>query len=160
MVNVCVWMMFVLDFTTYDRRLHDGDIDALRLSKKLYPICTVIVCTYMLLFLVPSSSLSLTTHRYIQRGLYNQGKNRTVDSIQCSYFLSYSIYDNIAFFLCLELLFSRIYRLISMVSELSQDNCFFFFVDCLCIVKWWVDKYMYMYILSYLFLLNKTDKPK
>ncbi len=61
-------MTFVLDFATYHRRHHDEDIDALHLSKKTVP------CTYMLLFLVASSSLSLTTHRYIQRGLYNQGK--------------------------------------------------------------------------------------
>jgi len=116
-------MTFVLDFATYHRRHHHEDIDALHLSKKNYTLYAV-VCAYMLLFLLSSSSLSITIHRYIQRGLYNQGKNRTVGSVQCSYFLLYSPYDNISCFV-LSCLFLHIYCLPSMVFELSQDNCFF-----------------------------------
>lgn len=75
----CVNDVRALDFATYHRhRLHDRDIDALRLSKKTigYMYVVVVACTYMLLFLVTSPSLSLTTHRYIQRGLYNQSKKK------------------------------------------------------------------------------------
>lgn len=107
------WLMYVcmndvrarLCHLPYRHHLHDGDIDALRLSKRTIAYMYVVVCTYMLLFLIASSSLSLTTQRYIQRGLYNQ-RRRPVGSIQCSYFLSYSPYNNnIAFFLCLKLPF-------------------------------------------------------
>jgi len=121
-------MTFVLDFATFLPRLHDGDIDVLRLSKKNYTLY-VVVCTYMLLFLVASSSLSLTTHRHMQRGLYNQGKNRTVGSaynvhiffrilvmIMSLFFLSFFV---------LNCFFLHIYCRASMVFELSQDNCFF-----------------------------------
>jgi hypothetical protein len=103
-VNIRMWMTFMLDSATYYLHLHLVDIDALRLSKRNYTVC-VLVCVYVLLFLIASSSLSLTTRRYIQRGLYNQGKNRIIGNILCSYSLSYSSYNNIAFFLYLDWLF-------------------------------------------------------
>jgi len=119
--------------------------------KKNYTLYAV-VCAYMLLFLLSSSSLSITIHRYIQRGLYNQGKNRTVGSVQCSYFLLYSPYDNIACFV-LSCLFLHIYCLPSMVFELSQDNCFF-----LCwmpIFSQMMSRQTYVYVYTILSILIK-----
>jgi hypothetical protein len=59
-------------------------------QKKDYTLY-VVIFAYMLLFLFSSFSTSLTTHRHIQRGLYNQRRDRTIGSVQCSYFLSYSL---------------------------------------------------------------------
>lgn len=74
-------MTFVLDYATDYRRhhLHHDDIDALHSSKKkLCALYAAMVCAHtciyreidVLLFLIASSSLSLTTHLLYRNEVY------------------------------------------------------------------------------------------